>query len=78
MEQGWKEVYMTAHEYKAEMAKEILENEGIKAVVMNQQYTAYKSFGEYSIYVAEEEAERAVELLFAGSPRPGKPQSRCF
>jgi predicted Fe-Mo cluster-binding NifX family protein len=63
MEKGWKEVYMTAHEYKAEMAKEILENEGIKVVVLNQQDTAYKSFGEYSVYVAEVDENRAVEIL---------------
>jgi predicted Fe-Mo cluster-binding NifX family protein len=63
MEKGWKEVYMTAHEYKAEMAKEILENEGIKVVVLNQQDTAYKSFGEYSVYVAEVDEKRAVEIL---------------
>lgn len=63
MEKGWKEVYMTAHEYKAEMASEILENEGIKAVVLNQQDTAYKSFGEFSVYVAEADVARSLELL---------------
>lgn len=63
MEKGWKEVYVTAHEYKAEMAREILENEGIKVVVMDRQDTAYKSFGEYSVYVAEADEVRSVELL---------------
>ena len=63
MEKGWKEVYMTAHEYKAEMAREILENEGIKVVVLNQQDTAYKTFGEFSVYVAEADVERSLELL---------------
>lgn len=63
MEKGWKEVYMTAHEYKAEMAKEILENQGIKVVVLNQQDTAYKTFGEYAVYVAKENVEQALELL---------------
>jgi predicted Fe-Mo cluster-binding NifX family protein len=63
MEKGWKEIYITAHEYKAEMAKEILENEGIKVVVLNQQDTAYKTFGEYCLYVSEADEERAVELL---------------
>ena len=63
MEKGWKEVYMTAHEYKAEMAREILETEGIKAVVLNQQDTAYNSFGEFSVYVAEADVARSLELL---------------
>lgn len=56
-------MYMTAHEYKAEMAREILENNGIKAIVMNQQDTAYKSFGEYLVYVADADYTRSVKLL---------------
>jgi hypothetical protein len=63
MEKGWEEVYMTAAEYKAEMAKDILENAGIKTVVMNQHDTAYQSFGEYSIYVANENVAKAIELI---------------
>lgn len=63
MEKGWKEVYITAHEYKASIAKELLENEGIKSVVINQHDSAYQTFGEISIYVAEKDAEKATLLL---------------
>ncbi len=63
MEKGWVEVYMTAHEYKASIAKELLENEGIKAVVLNQRDTAYQAFGEISIFVDEKDAEKAALLL---------------
>jgi len=63
MEKGWIEVYMTAHEYKVSIAKELLENEGIKAVVLNQHDSAYQIFGEFSIYVAENDAETATLLL---------------
>jgi hypothetical protein len=45
------------------MAKEILENEGIKVVVMNQKDSAYQSFGEISLYVAETDEKRAIELI---------------
>lgn len=54
---------MTAHEYKASIAKELLGNEGIKTVVLNQHDTVYQSFGEFSIYVAEKDAEKAAFLL---------------
>lgn len=63
MEKGWKEVYSTAHEYKAQMAKELLENANIKVVVLNQHDTAYQSFGEFSIYVAELDESQALEIL---------------
>lgn len=63
MEKGWIEVYITAHEYKASIAKDLLENEGIKAVVINQHDSAYQAFGEYSIHVAEIDAAKAALLL---------------
>lgn len=63
MEKGWTDVYITAHEYKASIAKDLLENEGIKAVVINQHDSAYQTFGEYSIHVAEIDAAKAALLL---------------
>jgi len=62
MEKGWVEVFITAHEYKASIAKELLENDGVKAVVLNQHDSAYK-IGELSIYVAEKDAGKATLLL---------------
>lgn len=63
MEKGWKEVFMTVIEYKAEMAKDILENAGIKVVLINQHDSAYQNFGEFNLYVAKENVEKAIELL---------------
>jgi hypothetical protein len=63
MEKGWIEVFMTVHEYKASIAKELLENEGIKAVVMNQHDSAYQAFGEIHIYVPESDVEKAALIL---------------
>ena len=56
-------IYFTGHEYKASIAKELLENEGIKVVLLNQHDTAYQSFGEFLLYVAEHNEAKAVELL---------------
>lgn len=63
MEKGWTEVYMTAIEYEAEMAKDILANVGIKSVILNQHDTAYQSFGEFILYVSEADYQKAVVLL---------------
>ena len=49
MEKGWKDVFLTAHEYKATIAKDILENAGLKVVIMNQHDTAYQSFGDFVV-----------------------------
>jgi len=63
MEKGWKEVFMTVHEYKASMAKDMLENAGIKAVVLNQHDSAYQTFGEFSVLVAEVDEVKAVGII---------------
>ena len=63
MEKGWVEIYMTAHEYKATMAKDMLENAGIKAVVLNQRDSAFQSFSEFSVHVAESDKVKAIEIL---------------
>ena len=54
---------MTGHEYKASIAKELLENDGITVVVLNQHDSAYQSFGEIRLYVAEKDVEKAKQLL---------------
>jgi hypothetical protein len=63
MEKGWVEVFLTAHEYKAAMAVDILKNEGIHAVLMNQHDSAYKSFGDFVVYVKESDEPKALELI---------------
>lgn len=63
MEEGWKQVFLTGEEYKAKMAKDLLENEGIKAVLMNHHDSAYKSFGNIEVFVQEEDEQKALELL---------------
>jgi hypothetical protein len=45
------------------MAKDILENAGLKAVVLNQHDSAYKSFGDFVVYVEENDEQKALELL---------------
>jgi hypothetical protein len=63
MEKGWKEVLVTAYEYKAEMAISILEKNGIKGVILNQKDSSYLAFGELAIYVEEHDEGKALELL---------------
>lgn len=63
MEKGWKEVLVTFYEYKAEMAKSILEKNGIKGVILDQKDSTYLSFGQLAVYVEEHDEAKALELL---------------
>lgn len=63
MEKGWTEVYTTSLEHQAAIAKDILQNDSIPTVVMNQKDSAYQSFGEFTVLVAEENKAKALEIL---------------
>lgn len=63
MEKGWSEVLSTTLEYQAQMAVDILENNSIKAIIYQQPDTAYKIFGEYTVYVPEKFVKQALELI---------------
>ena len=63
MEKEWKKVFLTGQEYKANMAKDILENAGIKAELIDQHDSVFQSFGDIEVFVHEENEQKALELL---------------
>lgn len=63
MEKGWKQVFLTGDSVRAEMARELLELEGINAVVLNQKDTVYQTFGDIEVYVNESDEDTALEIL---------------
>jgi hypothetical protein len=63
MEKGWKQVFLTGELYQAEIARELLEINGINAVVMNQKDSSYTSFGSIEVFVSENDETRAIEIL---------------
>lgn len=63
MEKGWRVVYFTDQEYRAIIAKELLEDNQIDAVIINRKDSSYTSFGEVELYVADEKFEEAEKIL---------------
>jgi Putative prokaryotic signal transducing protein len=64
MEKGWKQVLLTSSVITAELAKSILENEGIRAVVLNRKDSSFHlSNDEIAVYVEEHSEGKAIELL---------------
>lgn len=63
MEKDWKQVFLTGELYKAEIARELLENNGINSVILNQKDSTYITFGDIVLYVNEADEEKALEIL---------------
>lgn len=62
MTMNWTNVYSTNMEYEANLLREVLQDNGIEAVVVNQTDSMYK-FGEYVIDVKPEKADDARKLI---------------
>ncbi len=63
MEKGWEKIFSTAQPYQAEVAKQILEENGIQAVVINKKDSSYLAFGEAEVYVKQEDVIRAKQYI---------------
>lgn len=62
MDENWQEVYSTSQPWQAEMAKQILEDNGVAAIVVNRKDSSYL-FGEVAVYAERKNAEQAKQLL---------------
>ena len=63
MEKNWICVFRTGQTFQAEIAKEILENEEIKCVIINEHDSNFPSIGDIEVMVHIDFAEKATELL---------------
>ena len=63
MEENWISVYTTEQPWQAEIAKQILSENGIESVVINKRDSSLLSFGEVQVYVSQEDSEKSKELL---------------
>lgn len=63
MEKGWKLVYCTGEDYKAAIAKELLEENGVRSVILNRKDSTYQTFGDIELYVSEEDEQKSELIL---------------
>ncbi len=63
MEKDWRLIYSTGEEYKAEIAKELLEGNNVHAVVLNRKDSVYQTFGDIELYVNEKDQQKAELIL---------------
>jgi hypothetical protein len=62
VEKEWVKIFGYTEEIKCEMARQILEDEGIDSVVLNKKDRAYQ-FGEIELYVMRDNVIRAKRIL---------------
>ncbi|MCW0483330.1 DUF2007 domain-containing protein [Gaoshiqia sediminis] len=63
MEEDFVLVFTTAETFQAEIAREILEDNDLRCVVLNQHDSMIPSIGEIEVYVQKDDQELALEIL---------------
>ena len=63
MENNWISIYSSDKPWQAEIAKQLLSESGIEAVVINKQDSSYLVFGEAEVYVSLGDLEKSKEIL---------------
>ena len=63
MEKDYAMVFATTDQFQAEIAKDILEENEIKCVVLNQHDSMIPTIGQIEVYVQENDKEIALEIL---------------
>jgi hypothetical protein len=61
--QGWFKLYTTKNYLEANMIKGLLEENNIKAIILNRQDSSYLAFGEIELYVPIFFKEIALHIL---------------
>ncbi len=63
MDNDWTVAYTTAEQYRAEMVRQVLETNGLEAVIMDKRDSAYGLFGHIDIMVRKADEIKARSLL---------------
>ncbi len=60
---NWSNVFETKKEYRAEIVKDVLEQAGISAIIMDKRDSAYYIFGHWEVHVPADNAIKALKIL---------------
>jgi len=63
MDTNWVPIYSTDQVYLAELAKQMLADHGIEAVVINKMDSSYKSFGDIEVCVNRDNVIKSLSLI---------------
>ncbi|TLU98983.1 putative signal transducing protein [Dyadobacter luticola] len=63
MDETWVKAYQSSQAIRAEIARELLEQGGIAAVIMNKKDSSYPVFGMYEVHVPASELSQAQIIL---------------
>ena len=63
MEEDWTKIHSTRNKFEADILKGMLEDKGIKTVLLNKKDSSYNLFGDIELYTHINYAEKALAII---------------
>jgi hypothetical protein len=63
MDENWKVIFTSNELHLSEITKQVLQENGIKSILLNKMDSAYPSIGYIEVLVREEDLQTAEQLL---------------
>ena len=63
MEKGWEKIYFSGDQFKVIIARDLLAENDINAVIINKKDSSYLLFGDVELYVEEQDEKKALQIL---------------
>lgn len=63
MEKNWVKIFTSPNFYRAEIVKQMLNENDVDAVLINKQDSSYNAFGNVEVWIHEENFSNAIELI---------------
>ena len=63
MENNWVKIYTSPNFYRAEIIKQMLNENDVDAVLINKQDSSYNAFGNVEVWIHQENFSNAIELI---------------
>ena len=59
----WQKIFSTEVSYRADIVKDVLEDQGIKSVILNKKDSSYNNFGALEVLVMPDDIIRAKQII---------------
>lgn len=59
----WQKIFSTEVAYRADIVKDVLEDQGIKSVILNKKDSSYNNFGALEVLVMPDDIIRAKQII---------------
>ena len=59
----WQKIFSDALEHRVQIVRDVLDDRGIKSVIINKKNTAYNNFGLFELQVTPDNVIRAIKII---------------